>query len=399
MAQILNQPAIVLSGNPNALGVVRALGEQGIPVVVVHYAPYDIAQRSRYVSVSVAAPHPEKDPEGFLELLLNYAQPWAGGVIFPTADETVVFASRHRPVLEKFFKVACPPWEIAERYIEKSHTYALAAASGIPVPQTLIPQTDKEIVDFAQRIEFPCLVKPSEGHLYFAHFKRKMTSVANLDELLAAYREAREAGFEVMLQEYIPGNDDTVVNYNAYFIDGQALAEFTSRHTRNAPPWFGSPRVACSERISEVIEPGRSILRALGFNGYACTEFKYDYRDGLYKLMEVNGRHNLSTLLAVRCGLNFPLLHYRHLAFGVQPKAAGYEEGRYWIDLVRDIGFSLTFRSEEPYRLSDYLRPYLHRPVFAILSVRDPMPFWARMMFIMCKPFQKAEVSTVPGKR
>lgn len=399
MTHILKQPAVVLSGNPNALGVVRALGEQGIPVVVFHYAPYDIAQRSRYVSVRVAAPHPEKDPEGFLSLLLENAQAWAGGVIFPTADETVVFASRHRGLLEKYFKVACPYWEIAERYIEKRQTYALATACGIPVPQTLIPQNDAEIIEFARRIEFPCLVKPSEGHLYFAYFKRKMTSVANLDELLEAYREARDAGFEVMLQEYIPGNDDTVVNYNAYFIDGQALAEFTSRHTRNAPPWFGSPRVACSERIPEVIEPGRNILRALGFNGYACTEFKFDHRDGLFKLMEVNGRHNLSTLLAVRCGLNFPLLHYRHLAFGEEPRADGYEEGRYWIDLVRDIGFSLTFRSQEPYSLSDYLRPYLHRPVFAILSLRDPMPFWGRMMFILHKQFQKSEDSIAPGKR
>jgi predicted ATP-grasp superfamily ATP-dependent carboligase len=399
MAHILRQPAVVLSGNPNALGVVRALGEQGIPVVVIHYAPYDIAQRSKYASVSIAAPHPEKDPERFLSLLLEHAQEWAGGVIFPTADETVVFASRHKGLLEKYFKVACPFWDIAERYIEKRQTYALANACGVPVPQTLVPQNDEEIVEFARRIEFPCLVKPSEGHLYFAHFKRKMTSVANPEELLVAYREARDAGFEVMLQEYIPGNDDTVVNYNAYFVDGQAKAEFTSRHTRNAPPWFGSPRVACSERIPEVIEPGRKILQALDFNGYACTEFKYDHRDGLFKLMEVNGRHNLSTLLAVRCGLNFPLLHYRHLAFGDEPRAEGYEEGRYWIDLVRDIGFSLTYRSQEPYRLIDYLRPYLHRPVFAILSLRDPMPFWARMMFIMHKTFQKAEDSTVPGTR
>lgn len=398
MTQILNQPAVVLSGNPNALGVVRALGEQGIPVVVVHYAPYDIAQRSRYVSFSVAAPHPEKDPEGFLGLLLQNAQSWAGGVIFPTADETVVFASRHRSLLEKYFKVACPPWDIVERYIEKRHTYALAAACCIPVPKTLVPQNDEDIVEFARCIEFPCLVKPSEGHLYFAHFNRKMTSVGNLNELMIAYREARDAGFEVMLQEYIPGDDDTVVNYNAYFVDGQALAEFTSRHTRNAPPWFGSPRVAYSEHIPEVIESGRSILKALGFNGYACTEFKYDHRDGIYKLMEVNGRHNLSTLLAVRCGLNFPLLHYRHLVLGEEPNSAGYTEGRYWIDLVRDVGFSLTFRNKEPYRLSDYLRPYLHHPVFAILSLRDPRPFLARMMFIIRKPFQNKAGSTVPGK-
>ena len=49
-----------------------------------------------------------------------------------------------------------------------------------------------------------------------------------------------------------------------------------------------------SEHVPEVIEPGRKILQAMGFYGYACTEFKRDPRDGSHKLMEVNGRHNLS---------------------------------------------------------------------------------------------------------
>ena len=82
---------------------------------------------------------------------------------------------------------------------------------------------------------------------------------------------------------------------------------------------FGSPRVAISERIPDVVEPGRRILAAMEFRGFACIEFKLDRRDGVYKLMDVNGRHNLSGMLAVRSGLNFPLRQYRHLAEGIVP--------------------------------------------------------------------------------
>ena len=383
------QPAIILSGNTNAVGMVRALAEHGVPVVVFHYQPFDVAQRSRYVVESMAAPHPEKDPEGFLSLLQQAGMRWQGGIIFPVADETVVFAARYRNILEQTFKVACPSWDRVRQYIEKRQTYELAAACGVAMPRTLIPKDEGDLMDFASKVAFPCLVKPSEGHRYFEHFKRKMTSVANLEELTKAYSEASAAGFEVMVQEYIPGGDEAVVNYNAYFMDGKPMVEFTARHIRNAPPSFGSPRVVRSEQIPEVIDPGRRLLQSLSFNGYACTEFKRDARDGIYKLMEINGRHNLSTLLAVRCGINFPLMHYRHLLFGDIPQKCQFEEGRYWIDLVRDIEYSVAYHKQEKYSIKEYLRPYCHHPIFAIFSIRDPLPFLIRISYVVKNIFQK----------
>ena len=191
--------------------------------------------------------------------------------------------------------------------------------------------------------------------------------------------EAARAGLDVILQEIIPGGDDCGVNYNAYFWDGEPLVEFTAQKVRNAPPTFGSPRVIVSKAIPEVIEPGRKILQAMGFYGYACTEFKRDPRDGVYKLMEVNGRHNLSTLLAVKCGINFPWLHYQHLVNGTLTQASEYRTGVYWIDELRDLGYSVKSFRQERYGWSQYVRPYLKPHVFAILSLRDPKPFVRRV--------------------
>jgi predicted ATP-grasp superfamily ATP-dependent carboligase len=116
----------------------------------------------------------------------------------------------------------------------------------------------------------------------------------------------------------------------------------------------------------------------MGFYGYACTEFKQDPRDGVYKLMEVNGRHNLSTLLAVRCGINFPWLHYRHLVHGELPSAPEQSCGMYWIDEARDIGYSIKSHSEEKLPLMEYMRPYLSSHTFAIFDLKDPKPFVKR---------------------
>ena len=151
--------------------------------------------------------------------------------------------------------------------------------------------------------------------------------------------------------------------------------------------------------MPEVVGPGRAILRAMDFSGFSCTEFKLDERDGVWKLMEVNGRHNLSSLLAVRCGVNFPLLQYRHLIEGITPAAGGYEQGVYWIDLVRDMGCNVLYLRREPYRLRDYVEPYRRSHVFAIWDRHDPEPFFTQLANLVRSAFSALVHRLRPGRR
>jgi len=376
------KPAVVLSGHTMALGVVRSLGIKGVPVIMVHYDEKDMGHVSKYITHSFISPHPERQEEQFVDFLVESAERFKGGVLFPVSDETVVAVSRHKDRLKKHYIIACPEWDIVSQYIDKKYTYTLADASSVPAPKTIVPQSLDDVINYSQQVDFPCLVKPSQSHLFYAHFKRKMFPVDNADQMISIYQQADAAGLEVMLQEIIPGDDVDVVNYNAYFWDGQPLVEFTSEHIRNAPPWWGSPRVALSKSIPEVIEPGRKILQAMKFYGYACTEFKKDARDGLYKLMEVNGRHNLSTLLSVHCGINFPWLQYRHLVENEIPAASDFKTDIYWVDITRDVGYSLLYLRQERYSLAQYLRPYFKPHVFAIFDLSDIRPFIKRCLYL-----------------
>lgn len=374
------KPAIVLASHTMGLAVIRALGGMGVPIVaIVYQETEDMGYVSKYVSEKIAAPHPEKFEDQFVALLEDQAERLGGGILIPTSDETLVAVSRHKARLERHYRVACTEWGITEQFVDKKRTYALADAIGVPAPKTTIPHSLEDVERYSQGIQYPCLVKPCQSHSYYNRFKRKMTRVENLEQMIAAYQEAANAGLETMLQEFIPGDDSQGVNYNSYFYKGEPLVEFTAEKVRNAPPGLGSPRVAVSKRIPEVLEPGRKILQAMGFYGYACTEFKKDARDGIYKLMEVNGRHNLSGLLAVQCGINFPWLHYKHLVWGELPAITeDYQTGVYWIDIVRDVGYSLKCFGSERYSISQYLQPYRSPHVFAIMDMRDPKPFMQR---------------------
>lgn len=375
--------AIVLSGHTMALGVVRALGEKGVPVIMVHYDERDMGQVSKFIVQKVSAPHPEKNEKEFIDLLINKADQFGGGVLFPVSDETLVAVSQNIEKLKEHYLVACPEWEVVQKYVEKKYTYSIADANGVPAPKTIIPKSVEDVENYAKGIDFPCLVKPSQSHLFYDRFKCKMFPAQNPEELISIYNQTVEADLEVMLQEIIPGDDCEVVNYNAYFAEGKPIAEFTAQHIRNAPPLWGSPRVVLSKEIPELIEPGRKILEAMGFNGFACTEFKRDTRNGVYKLIEVNGRHNLSTLLAVRCGMNFPWLQYNHLVNGDLSIKNEFTSKIYWIDIPRDLGYSLKFLNFERYSLRQYFLPYLKPHVFANLDFRDIRPFIKRMSFLI----------------
>ena len=392
-------PAFVISGHTMALAVVRALGENGVPVVVLHYDARDTAHTSRYVVANLKVPSALRDEAGFVEAVIHHAGRYEKPVIMPASDESVVAVSRNKDALAEHCFVAAPDWAVTQRFIDKSRTYALAEASGVLCPRTLVPGSVEEAEAQAESIGFPLLLKPSEGHLYFERFKCKMVFAEDMARLRAAYVEAADAGLGVTIQEIIPGPDSAVVNYNSYTWTGRPVAEFTARQLRKAPPRFGSPRVVRSERIPEIIEPGRKILAAMDFNGFSCTEFKQDSRDGSYKLMEVNGRHNLSGLLAVRCGLNFPLIQYQHLVDGVLPERCHFRSGVYWTDFFRDLGYSVAFARSDRHSPLDYVRPYARRQCDAIFDPHDIRPFWTRLRYLAGSAASRAAGARVARPR
>jgi predicted ATP-grasp superfamily ATP-dependent carboligase len=352
----------------------------GVPIIAVYYNPNDMGYVSKYVSEVIRAPHPEYCEEEFIALLESCAARFSGSPIFPVSDESLKLVSRHKACLEQYYLVGCTEWEITRQLIEKNYTYALAESIGVPAPRTAFPRSLEDVAQFGQRLLFPCLVKPVESHLYFDTFKKKMAMVEDLDGLLDAYAQAAAAGLSVVLQEFIPGEDSLGVNYNSYFWDGEPVAEFTAQKIRSAPPELGSPCVARSQAIPEVMAAGRRMLNRMGYYGYSCMEFKCDPRDGVYKLMEVNGRHNLSTLLAVKSGINFPWIHYQHMVQGVLPQGCAFREGVYWIDFERDFAFFPQRLSAKRETLSQLVNPYLKPHVFAVFDSKDMRPFLKRYL-------------------
>jgi len=351
----------------------------GVPVVVLRYDKRDMGHVSKYVTEVHRIPFPDNDPQQVLQTLRWMSARHPGALLMSASDPAIALLAQHQYKLAELgFTVATSSEKAAMTFLDKTATYALARAVGVDIPITVTLDTEDDIARYAEVAAFPAVLKPALSHRYQLAFGRKWTRVDNLDAAVREFALARAAGITVNLQEFIPGDELCGANYNSYFCLGDAQVEFTARKIRNSPPETGSPCAAVSQHIPEVIEPGRRLLAAADFRGFSCIEFKRDSRDGVYKLIEVNGRHNLSGMLALRCGINFPWIHYQHLMLGRLPHHVDFEKGVHWVDITRDMKTLRYYRQVPGYSAVRFAQPYLSRHVFAVLSGRDPKPAIAR---------------------
>jgi predicted ATP-grasp superfamily ATP-dependent carboligase len=298
-------PAVVVgAGWAAGLSAIRSLGRAGIPVVAVDDRPSAIGFHSRYAQRAVS-PERFSDHERFARFLAGIAGRIGRPVpIFPMHDEDVNTIARFSELLGDRFLRPFPDWPVLEPLQDKRHQLAAAAAARVPAPRTAREPTDA--------FGYPVLVKPFHSPEFRRRFGVQAFRCDTRGELDAAWAQA--AGFEPLVQELIPGGDDTLYSLGCYLArDGRPLGLFCGRKLRQTPPGVGTCRVGESVWVDEVVDQGLALLRQLGYHGAAQVEFKRDPRDGAFKLIEVNPRLWQWHGLAAACGVDLTLIAYRHL--------------------------------------------------------------------------------------
>jgi predicted ATP-grasp superfamily ATP-dependent carboligase len=124
--------------------------------------------------------------------------------------------------------------------------------------------------------------------------------------------------FPLMLQERVSGPGLGVfVCYDR----GRLVALFAHRRLREKPPWGGVSVLCESVAVAPLARDcAERLMRELNWHGVAMVEFKRDDRDGLPKLMEINGRFWGSLQLAIDAGVDFPSI-LLGVALGTPPAA------------------------------------------------------------------------------
>jgi D-aspartate ligase len=389
------EKVIILNATELGYQVIKALGREGVGSIVLYDKEKDeIGRYSKYVLEAIKIPGFIEDPQLLYDFLMEKRTEWAGTLIIPTKDYTVEFLARHRDELGRHYILPTPDIGVIQTIVNKKPLYDVARKLGVGVPRIFSPNSLEELRALEGEITFPCLLKPGLGHLFFRKFDFKMLEIDSFADLIVRYRmlthDFADDEFELMICDIIPGPDSRqMVQYVSYVDrDGEMLASMTSRKMRQDPPKYGQGRIIKSEKVNALDEISYRLLRELGYYGFSEIEWKYDPRDGQYKLIEINPRFIFYIGLCVACGINFPFMQYLDLVKGRKVKANSYRENVYWIHLYKDILHTLLHHRMETMSLWDYVRPYLGAKTFAVLDFMDPKPFykqWKQHMGTMLK--------------
>lgn len=299
----------------STLALVRALGRARVAVTVGHECSDSLAGQSRFCSDRLLYPSPWHDPAGFQQRMLEAAKTGRYRMLLPMTDVTTLLTAEVGEQLRRYLAVPIASAESIQRAQNKAEMVCTAQHMGIGCPQTWMPNDVAECEALAPNLPYPVVIKPrvSKMHANGRWVTGGVQYAANRTELVEKFRAAHARIPRPMLQEQLRGE-----GRGAFLLTwhGQHVAAFCHRRLREKPPWGGVSVLRESlPHDSRMVDWSYALLREIGWEGVAMVEFKVDQRDGLPKLMEVNGRFWGSLQLAMDAGVNFPILLYR-LALG-----------------------------------------------------------------------------------
>jgi D-aspartate ligase len=372
---------IVFGASPNGLSFLRSLGRRGVPVLLIDADPL-VASFSRY-AMSISIPRGAGEDDAVTGLLERLGQRLrTPGVIFSTADHYCLLLARHEAALARHFRFLQPDLSTIESIIDKSAQYRRAEAAGIPIPPTFYPTTAQDLEAVATQVRFPAILKPYQPDHRPAAMREKSIKVMHAHsaaDLRAGFERATALGFQVMVQEVIPGDDSHFFGYWGFWdSDGRERAWVTKRKLRQSPPGFGDGSMQETIDAPDVAESSRALMRAFNYRGFVGVEFKRDPRDGRLLLIEINPRTESGNQLAISAGVDFPWIGYQYLtdqlAHVEGPLAPSFTPGVVFVNEEWDLKAFLALRSDGTLTLPDWVRSLRSVRSHALGAWDDPLP-------------------------
>ncbi len=340
-------------------------------------------------------PNPKENRNQFVRAIIKLVQKTKFNVLFPVCEWGLLPLSEIRDKIAPYTRMPLPSHESLVKTFDKSQTIKMAQDNDVPTPVTYFVRDVRRLDEISKKITYPAVIKPKWSWTWNeekASFRRA-SYITSAAELITTYKTIHEQFPFPMIQEYIPGiarNYSIGVLYN---------------HSR--------PRAMCAIKVDRAfpISGGNSILRetveldgkmkeytlrllrALDWHGVAEIEFKVDPRDGIPKLMEINGRFWASLEVAILSGVDLPYLLYRLAMDGDVSPVTSYKVGIKDRWLEGDIHhlynvFRHKFGIQYPSRLRTLLnfsKIYDSNLYYDCYDPEDPLPFFVSLYRIKDK--------------
>ena len=386
--QDIDTPVIILKmEHYGSLGIIRSLGSLGIPVHGIDPNPDAPGFRSRYCRGRYIWDVDNAPEERTVDFLMNIGNTMRSRMILiPTSDETSLLVAGHAGRLGEWFIFPTLDPHLVRSLCDKKEMFLLAKKLGIPTARTEFPRSRDDLTAQAMKLGFPIMLKGIDGKKLETRTGKKMVIVRDERELLEQY-EMMEDFTEpnLMLQEYIPGNDDTVWMFNGYFNDrSECLLGFTGKKIRQNPVYTGMTSLGICLANTAVEGMTKEFMKAIGYRGILDIGYRHDARDGVYKVLDVNPRIGATFRLFVGTnGMDVARALYLDLTGHHVPDATA-SEGRKWLVEDKDLRSCIQYFRDGKLTVRAMLKSYFGVKELGYFSLNDPRPF-GRMILNHCK--------------
>jgi D-aspartate ligase len=387
-------PVVVISREGDAaVAIARTLGRLGVPV-------YLVAQEgvpnpdwwSRYWANRVRWDFSRSEEE-FVAFLLDVgatirADHGAPALLLTLADWVAIFIERNCGALREQFAFPQPERPVIGPLLNKWEMHLLAEAHDIPTPAAVHPASFEQIDEFLAGTDFPIVMKAADKYVGDPPRTRMIRSRQQLIEEVGD-RDAGQDPMNIVLQEYIPGGVDNVWMCNGYFgADPERAVTFTGKKLRQLSA-AGIATLAICVPNETVADQTCRFMRAVGYRGCVGIGWRYDDRDGRYKLLDVNARvSGVFRLFAGTNQMDVVRICYLDLT-GQEVPVTALRPGRKW---MREEDFRVAAKSVRSGELStaEWVRSIRGVRERHWLAVDDPLPALARSLARLRKALRRS---------
>jgi D-aspartate ligase len=376
-------PVVVIDrGSHGTVAIARTLGRLGVRV-------YLVAQEglpnpgwwSRYWANRMRWDFSRSEEESVSFMLEVGARIRADhgtpAVLLTLADWVAIFIERNSDALREQLVFPQPERPVIRALLNKWEMHLLAKAHDIPTPAAVHPASFEEIDEFLARTDFPILMKAAERYVRDPPPTKKIHSRQQLmDEI--GDRAAGRAPLNIVLQEYIPGDVETVWMCNGYFgANPDRDLTFTGKKLRQLSA-AGIASLAICLPNETVDAQTRRFMRGVGYRGCVGIGWRYDDRDGRYKLLDVNAR--VSGVFRLFEGTNqMDVVRACYLDLtGQEVPVTALRPRRKWM-LEDDFRVAATSVRSGQLTRAEWVRSIRGVREWHWLAVDDPLPFLARL--------------------
>jgi predicted ATP-grasp superfamily ATP-dependent carboligase len=359
------------------LGIVRSLGRLGVRVHLVHQDERTAAAVSRYCRGGVVHCPADAPDDVALERLVEFGRRHGPAILIPTDDESVLLVEAHAAELRTCFRFPAQPERLAESLSSKREMARLCAEHDVPTPWTHAILDREDLVARQAGLTFPAMVKSIDGARTFRRTGERMRIVEDAPALLRAYDELEDPELpNLLIQEYIPGGPESVWMLNGYFdADSECRLAVTGRKLRQLPPYTGVTTLGICVPNPDVEELTRRFMKSVGYRGVLDIGYRYDARDGRYKLLDVNPRVG-ATFRLFACAGGIDVVHALYLDLTGQAIPPGRPQwGRKWLVENFDAAASLSYRRDGRLAPRDWLSSLRGIDELSWFAADDPAPF------------------------